>query len=156
MAPNIGRIAKHTVNRVPSPLLRWTLRLAAKLLLPLVGAAATAGVQRLRGRLGPRVGPDGTVTVEINEELRRLAPASGSPAEPLTTLAERADLTLASVPGRPATCLRAVPKHVGDDIRPDVALAKLRLEAGELSPAESRTAHRGRLGRSRRQDSAER
>jgi hypothetical protein len=140
MPVNIGRITKHAVRRVPSPLLRWTLRLAAKLLLPLVGAAATAGVQRLRGRLAPRMGPDGTVVVEINQELRRLAPDSGSPAEPLTLLAERADLTLASVPGRPVTCLRAVPKHAGDDIRLDVALAKQRLEAGELptSPARPR------------------
>lgn len=134
MSVNFGRITKHAVRRVPSPLLRWTLRLAAKLLLPLVGAAATAGLQRLRGRrLGPGLGPDGTVVVEIEQELHRLAPDSGSPAEPLADLAKRADLTLASVPGRPATCLRAVPKNAGDDIRLAVALAKERLEAGDLN-----------------------
>ena len=116
---------------VPSPFLRWTLRIAAKLLLPLAGAAATAGIERIRGRLGHRVGPDGMVVIEINRELHALVPVSGMPAEALAVLAERADLTLASVPGRSATCLRAVPKRPGDDIRQDVALAKRRLEADD-------------------------
>ncbi|WP_344656904.1 hypothetical protein [Catenulispora subtropica] len=122
-------MTKRAVKRVPSPLLRWGLRLGAKILLPLVGAAATAGVQRLRGRFGPRVGAEGMVIVEINRELNELAPASGDPAAPLVVLAERADLTLARVPERPdVTCLRAVPKRVGDDIRQEVALAKQLLD----------------------------
>ncbi len=130
MRSNVGRIAERTTRLVPSPFLRWALRLAVKLLLPLAGAAATAGIERVRGRLGYRTGPGGMVVVEIDRELQILAPASGKPAEPLVILAERADLTLASVPGRSATCLRAVPKRAGDDIRQDVALAKQRLEAG--------------------------
>lgn len=130
MRSTVGRIVERTTRAVPSPLLRWALRLAAKLLLPLAGAAATAGVERVRGRLGHRTDPGGMVVVEINRDLRDLAPASGKPAEPLVVLAERADLTLAGLPGRSATCLRAVPKRAGDDIRGDVALAKQRLEAG--------------------------
>ncbi|MFL6112968.1 MAG: hypothetical protein ACJ786_16675 [Catenulispora sp.] len=130
MRSNVGRIAERTTRLVPSPFLRWGLRLTVKLLLPLAGAAATAGLERLRGRLGHQTALNGTVVVEINRELQAIAPASGSPAEPLVALAERADLTLARVPGRPVTCLRAVPKRAGDDIRRDVALAKERLESG--------------------------
>lgn len=130
MPSNVDRIAKQAVRRVPSPLLRWTLRLGARILLPLAGAAATAGVARLRGRFGHQQAPDGLVVVEIDRDLHDLAPVGGTPAEPLTVLAERAYLTLAGVPDRPVTCLRAVPKLPGDDIRQDVALAKQRLEAG--------------------------
>jgi hypothetical protein len=128
MPSKVARITKLAVRRVPSPFLRWGLRLGAKLLFPLVAAAATAGVERFRGRSGLRTGPDGAVIVEINRELRDLAPTSGEPVGPLAALAERAFLTLASVPDRSVTCLRAVPKRAGDDIRADVALAKQRLD----------------------------
>ncbi|GAA2015578.1 hypothetical protein GCM10009839_08560 [Catenulispora yoronensis] len=132
MASSVDRLTKQAVRRVPSPLLRWTLRLGVKLLLPLAGAAATAGAQRLRERFGHGDlrdnGPAGTVTVEINRELRDIAPSAENPAEPLRVLAERADLTLTRVPGSSVTCLRAVPKRAGDDIRPDVLLAKRMLE----------------------------
>ena len=130
MPSPVPKIAKRAVRFVPSPVLRWGLRLGVRLLLPLAGAAAAAGLERIRHRFGPRIdpAPDGTVTVEINRDLRELAPDAGSPAEPLAVLAERAYLTLARVPGRPVTCLRAVPKLPGDDIREDVALAQQPLE----------------------------
>lgn len=128
MAAPAVRIANRVLKRVPSPLLRWGLRLAARLLLPLAGAASAAAWQRLRGRSVTRTDPEGTVVVEIDRELRDLAPTPGNPAEPLAVLARRAYLTLASVPGRPVTCLRAVPKRAGDDIRHDVALAKQQLD----------------------------
>ncbi|NUP52530.1 MAG: hypothetical protein HOW97_35185, partial [Catenulispora sp.] len=128
MASTVDRITKRAVKRVPYLPLRWGLRLGAKLLFPLAGALATAGVQRLRNRSAPRTLPDGTVIVEINRELGDIAPQSGDPAEPLMTLAERAHLTLSSVPGRGATCLRAVPKRTGDDIRAEVTLAKQQLD----------------------------
>src|SRR2546423_6003823 len=79
MRSNVGRIAERTTRLVPSPFLRWALRLAVKLLLPLAGAAATAGIERVRGRLGYRTGPGGMVVVEIDRELQILAPASGKP-----------------------------------------------------------------------------
>lgn len=128
MPSNVPKVTKRAVRYVPSPILRWGLRLGAKLLLPLAGAAATAAVQRLRGRFGQGTDPAGTVIVEIDRDLQDLAPEVGSPAEPLAVLARRAHLTLARVPGRPVTCLRAVPKRAGDDIREEVALAKRRLE----------------------------
>lgn len=128
MASNVDRITKRAVKRVPYLPLRWGLRLGAKLLLPLVGALATAGIQRLRTRSEPRTLADGTVIVEINRELQDIAPQSGDPAEPLMALSERAHLTLSSVPGRGATCLSAVPKLAGDDIRAAVTLAKRQLD----------------------------
>lgn len=131
MAQPTARIAKRAAQRLPNPLLRWTARLAARLLLPLAGAAAATVVHRARWRLGSRRSPDGTVVVEINRDLRALAPDSGDPVEPLAVLAERAHLTLAGVPGRSVTSLRAVPRHAGDDIRRAVTLAKQRLEAEE-------------------------
>jgi hypothetical protein len=129
MPPHAGRVAKRVAERLPSPVLRVTVRAAAKILLPVAGAVLTAAVHRARWRLGGRRSPDGTVVVDINRGLHVLAPASGSPAEPLVVLGERAHLTLAGVPGGSVTHLRAVPKRAGDDIRGDVALAKQRLEA---------------------------
>ncbi|NUR58150.1 MAG: hypothetical protein HOV87_05555 [Catenulispora sp.] len=126
-----ARIVNRVIKRVPTPLLRWGLWLAAKLLLPLAGAAAAAALERLRARSVHRTDPEGTVVVEIDRDLRDLAPTHGNPAEPLAALAQRAYLTLASVPGRSATCLRAVPKRAGDDIRHDVALAKHQLDRQE-------------------------
>jgi hypothetical protein len=159
MAAPAVRIANRVIKRVPSPLLRWSLRLAARVLLPLAGAATAAALQRLRDRTGDagdaggpggmggsersvrpvrsgrsarsghRTDPAGTVVVEIDRELDELAPTPENPAEPLAVLARRAYLTLAPVPGRSATCLRAVPKRAGDDVRYDVALAKQQLES---------------------------
>ncbi|MEY9931240.1 hypothetical protein ABH926_005889 [Catenulispora sp. GP43] len=121
-------IAKQAAKRVPSPLIRWPLRIGIEVLLPVAGVLASGAVQRARWRYSARNAPAGTVVVEIHRGLGFLAPASGEPAEPLVVLAERADLTLAGVPGKAVTCLRAVPKRPGDDIRHDVALAKQRLE----------------------------
>ncbi|MEY9892838.1 hypothetical protein ABIA31_006516 [Catenulispora sp. MAP5-51] len=121
-------IAKQAAKRVPSPLIRWPLRIGIEVLLPVAGAAALAAVHRARWHYGGWRGPAGTVVVEVNRDLRFLAPESGEPAAPLTVLAERADITLAGVPGRAVTWLRAVPKRPGDDIRRDVDLAKQRLE----------------------------
>lgn len=122
-------IAKQAAKRVPSPLLRWPLRIGIELLLPIAAAAASVAVQRIRWRFGARTAPAGAIVVEINRDLAFLAPASGEPAEPLAVLAERAHLTLAAVPGQAVTCLRAVPKRPGDDIRDEVALAKHQLES---------------------------
>ena len=129
MPSHAGRVAKRAAERLPSPVLRVTVRAASKILLPVAGAVLTAAVHRARWRLGGRRSPDGTVEVDVNRGLHVLAPSSGSPAEPLVVLAERADITLAGVPGGSVTHLRAVPKRAGDDIRDDVALAKQRLEA---------------------------
>jgi hypothetical protein len=129
--PPTGRVVKRAAERLPSPMLRVTVRVAARILLPVAGAAATAAVHRARWHLGARRNPVGTVLVDIDRGLRVLAPAAGSPPEALLDLAERAEVTLAGAPGGSVTHLRAVPKVVGDDIRADVALAKLRLEAGE-------------------------
>lgn len=131
MAPYAGRVAKRVAERLPSPLLRLTVRAGTKILLPVAGAALTAAAHRARWRLAARRKPDGTVVVDINRGLWALAPASGSPPEALLILSERADLTLAGAPGGSVTHLRAVPKRLGDDIRADVDLAKQRLEAGE-------------------------
>ena len=133
MASSTKKIAKRIARKVPSPLLRWPVRIAIQLLLPLAGAVASVVVQRVHARLGPRAGRDGAVVVDINRQLESIAPASGEPAEPLTVLAERAHLNLSGVPGRPVTCLRAVPKRAGDDIRRDVELAKQRLESAAVT-----------------------
>lgn len=124
-------VVKRVADRLPSPVLRISARVATKVLLPVAGAVLTAAVHRARWQLGARKTPDGTVVVDINRGLHVLAPASGNPAEPLLALSERAHLTLAGTPGGSVTHLRAVPKRPGDDIREDVALAKVRLEAGE-------------------------
>ena len=129
-SPN-GRIAKRATRAIPSPLLRWTARAAVRVVLPIAGAAATVVVQRAKWRLGSWRSPHGTVVVDINRDVRVLAPEGGRPDAALAALAERADLTLGGVPGRPVTRLRAVPRHPGDDIRADVALAKQHLEALE-------------------------
>ena len=110
-------------------MLRATARVAAKVLVPMAGAALTAAVHRARWRLGGRKNPAGTVVVDVNRELHVLAPASGNPPGPLLVLAERAHVTLAGKPGGSVTHLRAVPKFAGDDISGDVAMAKQRLEA---------------------------
>jgi len=122
------RIAKSAARKLPSPVLRVTARVAGRFLLPVAGAAAVAAVHRARWRLGARRNPPGTVVVDVGRGLHVLAPASGSPPEPLLALAERAHVTLAGVPGRSVTHLRAVPIRAGDDISEDVALAKRRLE----------------------------
>lgn len=128
---HVVRVARRTVERLPSPVVGLVVRVGGKILLPIAGAAAAAALQRARWRIAARTSPDGTVVIDINRGLRALAPVSGTPAEPLVALAERAHVTLAGVPGGSVTHLRAVPKLAGDDIRADVALAKERLEAGE-------------------------
>lgn len=129
MPRHTGRVVKRVADRLPSPVLRLTVRAGAKILLPVAGAALTAAAHRARWRLAARKNPDGTVVVDIGRGLRALAPDTGDPPEALLILAERADLTLAGAPGGTVTHLRAVPKRPGDDIRADVALAKERLEA---------------------------
>lgn len=128
---HVVRVARRTVERLPSPVVGLVVRVGGKILLPIAGAAAAAALQRARWRIAARTSPDGTVVIDINRGLRELAPVSGTPAEPLVALAERAHVTLAGAPGGSVTHLRAVPKLAGDDIRADVALAKERLEAGE-------------------------
>lgn len=129
MALPTGRVVKRAAERLPSPLLRVTVRVAGRFLLPVAGAALTAAAHRARWHLGARRNPVGTVEVDVNRGLRVLAPDSGSPPAALLALAERADLTLAGAPRGSVTHLRAVPKRAGDDIRADVAVAKQRLEA---------------------------
>lgn len=127
------RVSKRTVERaakrLPSPVLRVSARVAAKVLLPVAGAALGAAVHRARWRLGGRRSPAGTVVVDVNRGLHILAPADGTIPQPLAALAEHAHLTLAGVPGGSVTHLRAVPKRAGDDIRVEVEAAKQRLEA---------------------------